>query len=192
MASGDFVRRILVLLLGVVGVSSAVSLLYIATRSEDERPGIASGEVQVIESSFAFDVSNKRYIAGYADALIVVSGAQRVSQSEPYTTYRLSVSKVLKGKVGTVITGRQLGYVDKTGVTHQTEDQPLLGAGKAYVLALSRDARGYTIIGGPAAAAPTNGDSNNRVGNGSAVIGEYEQAVREQRQPPGVPPVLSP
>jgi hypothetical protein len=178
-------KRIIVIA-AILLTGGAVAAVAFAGGEQDAAPEVASGHSRVIESSYAFDVSNKRYVAGYADAVVIGRVAGRASQSEPYTTYDIDVIRALKGSPPPALTARQLGYVDDDGVAHETEDQPLLDDGRVYVLALTGDAGGYTIVGGPAAAARADG------GEGSPLVREYQQAVREQREPPGVPPRAGP
>ncbi|HZJ07731.1 MAG TPA: hypothetical protein VFD59_20050 [Nocardioidaceae bacterium] len=143
----------------------------------------ASGSEGVIEASYAFDVTDRGYVAGYADTIVVATVDQVVeTQADRQTTlYRVSIEEALEGDPGRSAVVRQLGYDDGRD-RFVPEDQPMLAEGGSYLLALTRaDGGQYTVIGGPVAATELTGGSRARIED------TWRAAVADQRYPPGVP-----
>ena len=164
---------LLVILIAVGAVYAAVS-------------GSASGsDRHVIPSSYIFDVSDPRLVAGYADNVFVGRVERRVDveSDAQRTLYAVKVLERLKGTVSGEVTVSQLGYVDGEDV-YVLEDQPLLVVGRTYLVATTdgQPDGNQTLIGGPAASIRITSDAQRR-----DVVASYRQAVKEQRFPPGVP-----
>jgi hypothetical protein len=177
-------RRAVVVVAFLVVAVSAVVVARIAIESEPRVPTGSPVEEAGIETSYAFDVTNRRYLAAWADAVVIGRVVEQVSEQEPRTTYRVEVVRALKGDLTGAVQVRQLGYVDDQNVAHETADQPLLTPGRTYMLALGTgdDGDAYTLVAGPAAAVPLTSTSDS-----DQTVAEYRRAVREQVYPPGVP-----
>jgi hypothetical protein len=170
---------------GLVIGTIAVAVLGLTTAivwSNQSRFG--SPRTIYIESSYGFDVSDKRQLAGYSEDVFLGRVVEAVGSEDSHTQYSVEVLEPIKGRLEGTVTVSQLGYVD--GVeTHEAEDQPLLVPGQQYVLVTNPDIDRegwHTLIAGPASAATTN--ETNR----GEVVSEYRRAVRNQFYPPGQPP----
>lgn len=142
----------------VVGIVAAV-VLVISLSDEPQ------GQTYVIESSHTFDVTNPRYVAGYADAVVLGTVVDVVETlvGQSRTLYAVQVQESLKGGIsGSIVVG-QLGYIDG-GDRHVPGDQPLLQEGHTYLLAVNR----------------------------AALVRRWTEAVAKQQYPPGLPPKLEP
>lgn len=165
----------------VIGIVAAI-MLVITVRDEPE------GQTYVIESSYTFDVTNPRYVAGYADAVVLGTVVEVVETlvGQHRTLYSLQVQEALKGGIsGSIVVG-QVGYIDG-GDRHVPADQPMLQAGHTYLLAITRAASNqYTVIGGSAAVTDLNGVDR------AALVRRWTEAVSQQQYPPGLPPKVEP
>lgn len=173
--SGRLVR----IAIAAVLVALAATAVTFSLRSDS-----ASG-VFPIENSYAFDVSDKEQLAGYADDIYIgsVSAIRSIDEEAATTQYEVQIDEVLKGRLdGTVIVS-QSGY-RKGDATYVSEDQPLLHIGAVYLLVTNPDVREkgqHTLVAGPASAVSA---SENR----GEIIREYARAIRNQYYPPGVAP----
>lgn len=137
-----------------------------------------------LHAGYAFDVTNERYVAGYADNVFVgrVEAVAAADRDGTRTLYDVTVLDALKGSLGVRVQVSQLGYLDEDGVPHVIEDQPLLEPGSTYVLAPSDEPDGeQTLIGGPVASVEVD-DPRAR----AEAVTRYAAAVRNQMFPPGV------
>lgn len=169
------------LVLGAIAVAALglTAALLIANRTS-----FGSPKTFYIETSYGFDVSDKRQLAGYSEDVFLGRVIERLGSEDHHTQYSVEVIEPIKGRLEGEVVVSQLGYVD--GVeTHVAEDQPLLVPGQEYVLVTNPDVAHegwHTLIAGPAAAATTN--ETNR----GEIVSEYRRAVRNQFYPPGQPP----
>ena len=137
----------------------------------------------VIESSYAFDVTNRALLAGYADNVYVGRVEKRVDTQvdRQRTLFRITVEQVYKGSPGHVTVVRQLGYSSLRG-TWIPGDQPVLQEGKRYLLATTNaDHRQQTVIAGPEAVVTVTSTNKQKLDM------KWSTAVREQKYPLGVP-----
>ena len=140
-------------------------LLLVAALTACGSPG--AGEAA---PGYAFDVTDRRYLAAFADAVVV---GRIVARTGPGPTYRVELVRALKGdppaELEVVHVGGDAG-----------EPAPLERGG-LYVLVLGRGADGgWTTVAGPTSAVPVAGPD-------AAPVRDFERAVREQRWPLGVP-----
>lgn len=150
--------------LGAVAVSAILQ-----SRAEDRT------SVGAIKDSYAFDVKNKAKLMGFADAAFVgtVVDKEATIDSAATTVWRVSVSRAVKGSPTGEVFVRQLGYVDGDGQAHVTEEQPMLEAGRRYLLVTTVDAQTgqHTLIAGPAASVPVGSAARE-----SQLVVEYQRA----------------
>lgn len=137
-----------------------------------------------IETSFAFDVTNLRYLMGYADNVFVGEVQSVVGKQDAHTQYEVQVQDSLKGQLEGDVVVSQLGTATD-GETQVTEDQPLLRVGQTYLLVTSWDANNnwQTLIAGPKASVPINDQKG-----ADSVKKRYRDAIERQQYPPGVQP----
>lgn len=142
-------------------------------------------ETHVIEASYAFDVTDPELVAGYVDALALVTvnsdGERASTDVGMWTDYEVSVQEVLKGDLSqNTTTVRQHGGHDGEDVI-VTEGQPLLESGGHYVLALTRSSSDgpWTVIGGPLSAKKLPAQASER----AQVVTAWRTAVAHQRKP---------
>jgi hypothetical protein len=173
-------RRVVVgacLLLGAGGSAAVMAGVF-------DRP-----ERFVISESYAFDVTNRGYLAGFADVVAAgrVEKVGAADQEATTTSYTISVTEALKGDVPDVIEVAQLGYRDGED-TYVSESQPLLVAGREYVLVLRRqdaDPSKFQVVAGPESAREIPGASSDVVT--ADWEADWRDAIRNQQYPPGVP-----
>ncbi|MDQ3766264.1 MAG: hypothetical protein M3346_02855 [Actinomycetota bacterium] len=163
----------------LVSIGVALAVAALAPLAYDA----AVADRNTIHPSYAFDVSNKRYMAGYSDA-IFVGGVQAIEEvAPPYTRYRVTVEEVLKGELDESTVVRQHGYVSGNDV-EVLDEQPLLEVGESYVLmanpALEGETSDLMLIGAPLAAVQTT-DSNR-----GEIVRDIREAIRNQEYPPGL------
>ncbi len=139
-----------------------------------------------IESSYAFDVTNLPYLAGYADNVFLARVVAVDGVQEPHTVYRVQVDDVLKGSLSGEVAVAQLGNRSGNDVWVE-EEQPLLEVGSRYLLVtnprIGSDVE--VVLGGPAAS--VNLDHASQTGT-SDLLDDYRQAIKADVYPPGVPP----
>jgi hypothetical protein len=114
-----------------------------------------------IKDSYAWDVKDKRQLMSHGTHAFIaeVIGAERTEHAASTTVWRVRVVRSVKGSASGEVLVRQLGYVDKDGRAHVTEEQPLLLAGGKRLLVTTQDpgSSEHQLIAGPAASvnAPT-------------------------------------
>lgn len=165
--------RLAIILTSIVGLTALGSFIY----SEN------TGTTHLIESSYAFDVTDVQLVAGYADAVFIatVEEVREVQSDRQRTLYDVRVHQILKGTLPDRITVRQLGY-SAGGDRYVVEDQPQLGVGQSYLLATTKaDSAQYTVIGGPEAAVAVSETS------APSLLARWTSAVANQEYPQGVP-----
>lgn len=141
------------------------------------------GKTYLIESGYAFDVTNPNFVAGYADDVIVGLVAEIVdaNANAQRSLYAVDIQESLKGAARGRIVVSQLGYVD-SGDLYVLEDQAMLQEGHTYLLAITTEDSGqHTVIGGPQAVVDLNSIDRD------TLIRRWTQAVASQQYPPGVP-----
>ncbi len=159
-----------------VAVAALVGVtLGVATAVFDLREGGRGGGS--IEVSYAFDVRDKRELMRHANEVFVadVVAKEKTDDAAGTTVWRVSIAESVKGtRSGTVLV-RQLGYVDREGLPHETEEQAALKIGKRYLLVTSRDpgAAENTLIVGPASSVETRSPEQQQ-----ASVREYREAMR--------------
>jgi hypothetical protein len=133
----------------------------------------------IIRSSYTYDVNNKSTLTKKVDAVFLgrVLNKAETLEDDASTVWNVEVLDTIKGKsvtVGTQIRVRQLGYLDNDGQLHQTEDQPILMAGRDYMLAANdNDGDGLILVGGASAAAPAETSDKK-----SKLKKEYKDALK--------------
>lgn len=136
-----------------------------------------------IHGSYIFDVSNKRYMAGYSDAILVGEVETIEEVVPPFTRYRVSVVETLKGELPASVVVKQHGFASGNDL-EVLEDQPLLQVGQTYVLmtnpALDGETSDLTLLAAPLATIHTT-DSNR-----DEIVRDIRDAIRNQEYPPGL------
>lgn len=154
-----------------------------------------------IANSYYFDVTDRRYVAGFSDAVVVIEVDRLVSTdknalrttfegtvTDEYTEY-LSDDKSIRFD--------QVGFRDGRHL-HESEDQQLLEVGSTYVVALreKQEAPGeYGVVGGPlsvvrvADVEPQNAriEGPTAVANAADLEQLWRDAIDNATDPPGVP-----
>ena len=127
-----------------------------------DQPPEATGRVVVMDGGYALDVTRLPVVLAYAGTAFVGRVEQVKGQDEDggWTYARVAVTQSIVGSVPDTVTIRQSGYVDESGTTHLTEDQPLVVAGRDYVFAASAepDSETYTVVAGPHGAVDPGAD----------------------------------
>jgi len=139
-----------------------------------------------IAGSYAFDVTDRRQVAGFADHIFVATvtdivGVDRSGNGPPSTIWQIEVAEVLKGSVSGSVRvaqygariGRSTWVMD--GVTPLALDQ-------TFLLAVTDSSGRLLTVGGPSA--PERVDSAT---NRARLIAQWEKAVAEQRWPDNLP-----
>lgn len=142
-------------------------------------------DTTVIHPSYAFDVTDLRQVAGFADHVLVgrVTAVDRVAESNgvAWTTFGVEVLQVLKGDVsGTVLVDQQGGKIGKD--VWRVEGVSPLAVSGTYLIAVTDENGQLTSVGGPSAP--------RRLGNGSeraAAVSQWKDAVAHQRWPDHLP-----
>lgn len=141
-------------------------------------------ETQTISGSYAFDVNNPELLAGYSDALAVVTvldeGTATKVDEAVYTDFTVQLEQALKGELPAKLTVRQTGGKDGED-TFVLEDQPLLNQGQSYVVALSQEPgrSQFTLVAGPLSAKPLPSETAKR----DEVLNAWATAIEQQKQP---------
>lgn len=141
-------------------------------------------QTHTIRPSYAFDVTSPELLAGYSDAIALVTvedGGEPVTVGKDvYTDYRVTVQRALKGDLSGTVEVRQTGGKDGEDV-FVLEDQPLLVQGQSYVLVLGvePDRDELTIVAGPISARPLPSGQARR----NEVLQAWRNAVGRQQQP---------
>jgi hypothetical protein len=116
-----------------------------------ERPGPSA--VKRMHGSFVTDFSDRRRLAGFADAVFIgrvgtVTGAKSLSMT-PETQFSVTVQRTLKGTVqGSVVVNQEGGQDPRDGSTILFEDDRLLQAGHTYAFAarFNKTENWYTLV----------------------------------------------
>lgn len=170
------IRRISIVATIVSFVAAAIVLYAVL---HEDTPGITN----VIDSGYAFDVTNSNFVAGYADNVIIGSVAEIVETqaNAQRTLYAVDIQESFKGSERGRVIVSQLGYLD-SGNRYVLEDQAMLQQGHTYLLAITDEGPGqYTVIGGPQAVVDLNSIDRD------TLMRRWTQAVANQQYPPGVP-----
>jgi hypothetical protein len=109
--------------------------------------------VKRMHASWVTDFSDRRRLAGFADAVFIgrvdaVGGAKSLSTA-PETQFSVKVQRTLKGTVkGSVVVNQEGGKDPRDGSTLLYEDDQLLQAGHTYVFAarFNKAENWYTVI----------------------------------------------
>jgi hypothetical protein len=109
--------------------------------------------VKHMYASFVTDFSDRRRLAGFADAVFIgrvdaVAGTKSPSMA-PETQFSVQVQRTLKGAVkGSVVVNQEGGKDPGDGSTILYEDDQLLQPGHAYVFAarFNRTENWYTVV----------------------------------------------
>jgi hypothetical protein len=155
----------------VVGVLALAGVVYLAWPTTMQH--------REMHSSYAYDVSNLRLLSGQADAIIFARVVEIVAVNEKAgtTAFAVEVTDAIKGDLSGRLTVEQLGFIETSGKTHVTvedPDQPLLRPASDVLLTLGQEPDGrYVVIGGPRSVVVL-GESNQR----SAVRAERAAAAR--------------
>jgi hypothetical protein len=134
-----------------------------------------------IAPSYAFDVSDRRQVAGFADQVFVGTVADKAgvdrSNGPPTTNWTVEVEQVLKGTVAGSVRVRQTGTSRSVGdgVT------PLSVGGTFLIAATDSDGR-LISVGGPSAPARIESAADR-----SRLVAQWEKAIAEQRWPNNLP-----
>ena len=143
-------------------------------------------EHRSIESSYAYDVTNLKLLSGQADAIVIanVVGVSRTSEEAGTTSFTIDVTDSIKGTLSGRQTVDQLGFVEKTGKTHTTvedPDQPLLKVGSTALLTLGQEPDGRLIvIGGPRSVVVLGDNQRSAVRVERATAARNAEPVRDQ------------
>ena len=165
------------LVLVVIGVLiSGLGLAFVLLRPQ--QPG-------TIAPSYAFDVSDPRQVAGFADHVfigtVVDSRTASTGQGPPTTRHRARVEHVLKGELGGTVDVYSHG-----GKTLWSEwvvsGETALLEGQTFLMAVTDNGARLLSVGGPSA--PQRIDSVTRR---AEVIAYWEDAIAHQRWPDGLP-----
>lgn len=143
-------------------------------------------EHRSIESSYAYDVTNLKLLSGQADAIVIanVVGVSETDEEAGTTSFTIDVTDSIKGNLGGRQTVEQLGFVETTGKTHTTvedPDQPLLQVGSTALLTLGQepDSR-LIVIGGPRSVVVLDDNQRNAVRVERATAARNAEPVRDQ------------
>lgn len=141
-------------------------------------------QTHTIRPSYAFDVTSPELLAGYSDAVALVTvedGGESVTVGEDvYTDYRVTVQQALKGDLSGSVEVRQTGGKNGEDM-FVLEDQPLLVQGQSYVLVLGAepDRAELTVVAGPISAKPLPPGQVKR----NEVLQAWRNAVARQKNP---------
>ncbi len=168
----------------VAGVAAVLAVIVALSAYQGLRPG----QVRYLQPGWAFDMSDRRQVAGYADHVIIgmVEGHQSTPPSiDPGgTTYFVWVQQILKGDPGTgLIPLRQLGVqlVGKDITLIEGVEQVV--AGRTYAFAFTDDRGRYLLLSGPHCPEPASTPTER-----SAAIAAWQDAIRNQHWPDNLPP----
>lgn len=137
-----------------------------------------------IDTSYAFDVSDPRLVAGSAEFVffgrVTGTGTPVLVDEWVHTDFQVAVEgQPLKGTLPLQVLVRQLGGTlgEDTWVLH---DQPLLRAGETYLLVGGREP-GQRALG--LSAAPLNAHVITGPAERAAAVTLWTNAIRDQRDP---------
>jgi hypothetical protein len=163
-------------LVAIVALVAGLGLAVVLLRPQ--QPG-------VIAPSYAFDVSDPRQVAGFADHVfvgtVVDSRSARTGQGPPMIRHRIRVDQTLKGELGGTVDVHAHG-----GKTLWSEwvvsGETALLEGQTFLLAVTGSGSRLLSVGGPTA--PQRIDS---VAHRAEVIAYWQDAIAHQRWPDGLP-----
>ena len=164
-------RRVIIAGFVAAAVAAAIAAFGISSSSQSED----AASVGSIKDSYAFDVKDKKQLMAYGNEVFVGEAlkALRTDEARSSTLWRVRVIRSVKGDRRGEALVWQLGYVDRTGRAHVTEEQPLLQPGARVLLVTTREGAENTLVGGPAARVPIRSRANEE-----QVIAEYRAALR--------------
>ena len=181
-----------------VGTASIVAVVVAAGGVLVAQRWVGGGgaETRYIESSYYFDVSNRSYLAGFADAIVIgrVVEATKNDKSAGQTEYVVAVSDILKGALPSTIRVTQDGWRDGN-VVYELRDQSTLVAGHEYLLVLGlEEQKGtYGVVGGPESVKIilSSTDATPKKIADSVTLPEvkavWRDAIAQAQFPPGAP-----
>ena len=151
---------------------------FVVTQQVQGNAAPATGAELGIQSSYAFDVTDKKQLLDAADAAFLgtVLAKAKTDQEKSTTVWRVRVEDQVVGEVAGEVLVRQLGYTDDDGRDHHAADQRMLKKGDRYLLTTSFDAETgqYTLFAGPVASVPSQPGASEK-----ARVAEYQKAARE-------------
>lgn len=131
----------------------AALTIVISGCAAEPSPEAPAQHVVHVDPVYAFDVSDQRALAGWADAIFVGTVEQYLSTETPdnggapESQYRVSVLETLKGVLPKTLVVNQLGGVAENGDIVVVDDDTKLEAGKTYLLsARIRPDKGWFTI----------------------------------------------
>lgn len=141
------------------GTALVIALLAIMTSacSGDDRRHDPAYVTTNVETSSAFNLDDKRQLAGWADAIFVGTVLEKSGSeartSLPETQFRVRVVKTLKGQLtDTVVVNQQGGFRSGTSARELVivDGDPLITPGKSYLFAtrLAAERNWCTIASG--------------------------------------------
>lgn len=139
-----------------------------------------------IAASYAFDVTDRRQVAGFADHVFVgtvtdIVGVDRSRKGPPATIWQVEVAEVLKGSVSGSV--RVVQYGARIGRSTWVMDGVTpLAVGQVFLLAVTDSSGRLLSVGGPSA--PERADSAT---DRARLIARWGRAVAEQRWPDNLP-----
>lgn len=169
-------RRPVLVVVAIGALVAGLGLVFLLLRTQ---------QPATIAPSYAFDVSDPRQVAGFADHVfvgtVVDSRSGAVGPGPPTFRHRVQVEQVLKGELGGRVDVHSYGGKTRWSEVKVSGETTLL-EGQTFLIAVTdSDARLFSVGG---SSAPQRIDSAARR---AEVIAYWEDAIAHQRWPDGLP-----
>ncbi|MFI7536485.1 hypothetical protein [Streptosporangium sp. NPDC049376] len=145
--------------------------------------------VSHVHSQRAFDYSDERKLAGWADNVFIGRVTAKTGQTTygttdiPVTLWSVDVSESLKGTfTGTVTVAQRGGYNSLTNTLKVFEEDTLLSAGQEYLFATRVNSAGLNVLTPKYGDVPLSGEANSvgETNSRAAVHERWKKAIANQ------------
>lgn len=172
---------------------AAVLLALVGAVTVTKADGRGDAKTYSAHTSFAFDVSNKRKLAGFAEQVFVGRVIEKIGEEGkattnpgtviPQTQFRVEVLEVIEGTISDeVVVNQQGGYDPEDNSVLLMENDPLLQRGATYLFLTRTDPEKQwlaVVAPGYADIRMTSPEQRERV------VSEFRVAVANQERPYG-------
>lgn len=153
---------------------------------------VDANDVRSVDALPAYNLSDRRDLAGFADDVWFGEVLERLSQEDlsetgpgavPVTRFRVRVAETLKGSLsGEVIVAQDGGTDPVSGDSLLVDENPLLEVGSTYLLATAywQDGAAHSIVAEGLANLPAGRADERR-----ALRASFKEAIQNQRRPSG-------
>jgi hypothetical protein len=153
---------------------------------------VQGDDVRSVDALPAYDLSDRRDLAGFADDVWFGEVVERLPQEDlsvsgpgavPVTRFRVRVAETLKGSLsGEVIVAQDGGADPESGDVVLVDDNPLLEVGSTYLLATAywQDGAAHSVVAEGLADLPADRADERR-----SLRASFKEAIQNQRRPSG-------